>query len=88
MKPSRKPSWRVVTQRLARAIVALARPPPGGTTWSSSSVSSWPISWREGRDVGVDPAGPVDDGRPLDDARQLGPERLDRRGTIRAIAAA
>ena len=30
MNPSRKPSWRVVTQRLARAIVALARPPPGG----------------------------------------------------------
>ena len=29
----------------------------------------------EGRDVRVDPAGPVDDGRPLDDARQLGPER-------------
>ena len=25
--PRRKPSWRVVTQRLARAIVALARPP-------------------------------------------------------------
>src|SRR6476646_9645919 len=45
MTPRRKPSWRVVTQRLARAIVALARPPPGGTTWSSSSVSSWPISW-------------------------------------------
>ena len=30
MNPSRSPSWRVVTQRLASAIVALARPPPGG----------------------------------------------------------
>ena len=30
MNPSRKPSWRVVTQRFARAIVALASPPPGG----------------------------------------------------------
>ena len=44
MNPSRKPSWRVVTQRLASAIVALARPPPGGMTWSSRSVSSLPMS--------------------------------------------
>ena len=49
MKPSRNPSWRVVTQRLASAIVALARPPPGGTTWSSRSVSSLPSATRTSR---------------------------------------
>ena len=43
MNPSRKPSWRVVTQRLARAIDALATPPPGGMTWSSRRPSRWPM---------------------------------------------
>ena len=44
MKPSSRPSWRVVIQRFASAMVALARPPPGGTTWSSRSFSSLPMS--------------------------------------------
>ena len=44
MNPSRMPSWRVVTQRLASAIVALASPPPGGMTWSRSSPSRRPMS--------------------------------------------
>ena len=74
MKPSRKPSWRVVTQRFASAIVALPSPPPAGITWSSSSSSSVPDELAERRDVGPDPAGPVDDARALDDARQLRPE--------------
>ena len=89
MNPSRNPSWRVVTQRLARAIVALPSPPPGGMTWSSSSSSSVADQRRERRDVRPDPAGPVDDARTLDDAGQLRAERLATgAGTIRAIAAA
>ena len=75
MNPSRNPSWRVVIQRLASAIVALARPPPGGTTWSSRSCLELADERREGRGVGPHPAGPIDDARALDDARQLGPER-------------
>ena len=83
MNPSRKPSWRVVTQRLARAMVALARPPPGGMTWSSRSASSLPISEREGAGVGADPARPVDDAGALDDARQRAAERR-RQGRARS----
>ena len=59
----------MVTQRFARAIVARARPPPGGTTWSRRSSSSLPMSERERPGVRPDPAGPVDDRRALDDAR-------------------
>ena len=76
MNPSRKPSWRVVTQRLARAIAALPSPPPDGTTWSRSSSSRRADQRGERRDVGVDPAGPIDDRRALDDPRQLGPQGL------------
>ena len=75
MNPSRKPSWRVVTQRLASAIVALARPPPGGMTWSSRSFSSLRHQRRERAGVGAHPARPVDHARPLDDARQRAAER-------------
>ena len=42
MNPSRNPSWRVVTQRFASAMEALTRPAPRGTSWSSSSLSSFP----------------------------------------------
>ena len=76
MKPRRNPSWRVVTQRFARAIAALPSPPPGGTTWSSSSSSSVADQRCERRDVGVDPAGPIHDAGSLDDAGQLVLERL------------
>ena len=80
MNPSRKPSWRVVTQRLARAIVALAEAAAGGHDLVEQLRLELADQLGERRDVGVDPAGPVDDGRSLDDARQLGPERLGEAG--------
>ena len=88
MNPSSRPSWRVVIQRLASAIVALARPPPGGTTWSSRSFSSLPMS--DANDAVLARTQP---------ARSTTPERSttpgssvpsasDSAGTIRAIASA
>ena len=88
MKPRRKPSWRVVTQRLARAIVALARPPPGGTTWSSSSVSSWPMSWAKVATLAwTQPARSTTADRSTTPGSSV-PSAADSRGTIRSIAAA
>ena len=75
MNPSRNPSWRVVTQRLASAIVALARPPPGGMTWSSRSVSSLLIS--DANEPVLARTQPARSTTPdaLDDARQRAAER-------------
>ena len=76
MNPSRKPSWRVVTQRLARAIDALASPPPGGTTWSSRSPSSVPMSARRSPTLARTQPARSTTAEPLHDPRQLRPERL------------
>ena len=88
MNPSRNPSWRVVTQRLASAIVALARPPPGGMTWSSRSVSSLPISEaNEPVLARTQPARSTTPERSTTPGSGL-PSAVDRAGTMRAIAAA
>ena len=74
MNPSRKPSWRVVIQRLASAIVAL----PSAAADRHDLVEQVRLELaderRERADVGPDPARPVDDAGALDDARQLRPE--------------
>ena len=72
--PSRNPSWRVVSQRLASAIAALVSPPAGGTTWSRV-VLELADQGRERRRVGADPAGPVDDTPSARPRRELAPER-------------
>ena len=80
MNPSSSASWRVVTQRLAIVIAAFVAPLPGGSIWSSRSPSSRPMSAGEGRRVGPDPGGAIDDRDPLDDARQLRAEMRAERG--------
>ena len=75
-EPSRRPSWRVAIQRFASATVAFARPPPGGTTWSSRSFSSLPMSEANDAVLARTQSARVDHARTLDDARQLRPERL------------
>ncbi len=88
MNPSRKPSWRVVTQRLARAIVALPSPLPDGTTWSRSSSSSVPISEANVATFAwTQPARSTTAERSTTPGSSV-PSASDRRGTIRAIAAA
>ena len=88
MNPSRKPSWRVVSQRLARAIVALASPPPGGMTWSSRSVSSLLISDSKAPVLArTQPARSTTPERSTTPGSGL-PSASDRAGTIRSIAAA
>ena len=89
MNPSRKPSWRVVTQRLASAIDALARPPPGGHDLVEQVPSSLPMSdanepvlarTQPARSTTADRSTTPGSVRP--EVRARGP------GTIRAIAAA
>ena len=88
MKPSRKPSWRVVTQRLARAIAAFARPPPRGMTWSSRSSSSVPISAAKVVTLAAtQPARSTTPERSTTPGSSV-PSASDRRGTMAAIAAA
>ena len=88
MNPSRNPSWRVVTQRLARAIVALASPPPGGMTWSSRSASSLPMSDRKEPVLArTQPALSTTPDRSTTPGSGL-PRAAERAGTMRAIASA
>ncbi len=88
MKPSRNPSWRVVIQRLARAIDAFPRPPPGGMTWSSRSVSSLPMS--DANDpvfARTQPARSTTPDRSTTPGSSA-PSASDSAGTMRAMAAA
>ena len=55
MNPSRSPSWRVVTQRLASVIVALVTPLPGGQHLVQELALEAADQPGEGRRVGADP---------------------------------
>ncbi len=88
MNPSRNPSWRVVTQRLASASVALARPPPAGTTWSSRSASSLPMSDSKAVVLArTQPARSTTPERSTTPGSSV-PRARDSTGTMRSIAAA
>ena len=75
MKPSRNPSWRVVIQRLARAIDGLAESAARRHDLVEQVRLELADERREGPGVGPDPAGPIHDLGPLHDAGQLGAER-------------
>ena len=77
-----------MTQRFASAIVALARPPPGGTTWSSRSASSLPMS-----EANVPTLARTQPARSTTPDRSTtpgssDPRALERAGTIFAMASA
>ena len=89
MNPSSRPSWRVVTQRLASVIDALREPAARRQHLVEELALEPADEPGERRRVGPDPAGPVDDGDALHDARQVRARGARARaGTTRAIAAA
>ena len=88
MNPSRSPSWRVVTQRLASVMDALVTPLPSGSTWSRSWPSSLPMSPAK-----ADVLARTQVARSTTATRSTTPGRSvprcsDSAGTTRAIAAA
>ena len=61
MKPSRKPSWRVVTQRLASAIGGLGQAATGRDDLVEQVGLELADERCERPGVGPDPARPIDD---------------------------
>ena len=88
MNPSSTPSWRVVIQRFARAIAATVNPPPTGTTWSSRSCSSLPMSDANGAVLArTQPARSTTPDRSTTPGSSVS-SAADSAGTMRAMAAA